>query len=301
MYYSTWARLREVLVTEASSPTVWRRWLAFELARLRREAGLDQKDVAKALRCTVGKVSYYETAERPVVLRDLDEVLLPLYNVPQDRWPQYLQAAKDSRQKGWWERYDTSTLRTWFSPFVGLEQGASRIRIYEAQLIPGLLQTKDYAESIVRRGTAERAEPDIARFVELRMTRQSVLHREPNPLRLWAVLDEAALRRVVGNPTVMKDQLLHLAEMARHPEITVQVVPYANGAYPGMTGRFQILDFPWSADPGVAYIEHRAGALYLEEPHEIEAHTVAFEHTCVLALPPDDSATMIRDVVEEIS
>lgn len=288
-------------MTEASSPTVWRRWLAFELARLRREAGLDQKDVAKALRCTVGKVSYYETAERPVVVRDLDEVLLPLYNVPEERWPLYLQAAKDSRQKGWWERYDANTLPSWFSLFVGLEQGASRIRSYEAQLIPGLLQTKDYAEAVARRGTAERAEPEIARHVELRMARQAVLHREPDPLRLWVVLDEAALRRVVGNLAVMKEQLLHLAEMARHPKITVQVVPYAHGAHPGMMGRFQILDFPWPTDPGVAYIEHQSGALYLEEPQEIELHTVAFEHTCVLALAPDESATMIRDVAEEYS
>ncbi|MGQ0837373.1 helix-turn-helix domain-containing protein [Actinokineospora sp.] len=286
-------------MTEASSPTVWRRWLAFELARLRRAAGLDQKDVAKALRCTVGKVSYYETAERPVVVRDLDEVLLPLYRVPEDRWSLYLQAARDSRQKGWWERYDANTLRSWFSPFVGLEQGASQIRICEAQLIPGLLQTKDYAEAVARRGTAERTEEDIARHVELRMTRQQILHRDPGPVRLWTVLDEAALRRVVGSPTVMREQLLHLAAMTRHPKITVQVVPYVNGAHPGMTGRFQILDFPWPADPGVAYVEHRAGALYLEEPDEIEAHTVAFQHTCVLALSPDDSAIMIRTVAEE--
>jgi transcriptional regulator with XRE-family HTH domain len=288
-------------VTQASSPTVWRRWLAFELGRLRREAGLDQKEVAKALRCTVGKVSYYETAERPVVVRDLDEVLLPLYNVPQEQWPLYLQAAQDSRQKGWWERYDGNTLRSWFAPFVGLEQGAAQIRIYEAQLIPGLLQTKEYAEAVTRRGTAERAEADIVHHVELRMTRQAVLHREPDPLRLWVVLDEAVLRRVVGSPTVMRDQLRHLAEMTRHPKITVQVVPYAHGAHPGMVGRFQILDFPWPTDPGVAYIEHQSGALYLEEPQEIELHTVAFEHICVLALSPDDSATMIRDVAEEYS
>lgn len=99
----------------------------------------------------------------------------------------------------------------------------------------------------------------------------------------------------------MKDQLLHLAEMVRHPKITVQVVPYVNGAHPGMLGRFQILDFPWPTGPGVVYIERQSGALYFEEPQEIELHTVAFEHTCVRALSPDDSATMIRDVAEEYS
>ncbi len=110
-------------------------------------------------------MSYHEAAERPVVVRDLDEILLPLYNVPREQWPQYLQAAKDSHQKGWWECYDASTLRSWFSPFVGLEQGALQIRVYEAQLIPGLLQTKAHAEAVTRRDTAERAEDEIAHHV----------------------------------------------------------------------------------------------------------------------------------------
>jgi transcriptional regulator with XRE-family HTH domain len=288
-------------VAEASSPTVWRRWLAFELARLRKEAGLDQKAVAKALRCTVGKVSYYETAERPVVVRDLDEVLLPLYDVPEERWPIYLQAAKDSRRKGWWERYDAATLPSWLSLVVGLEQGASQLRIYEAQLVPGLLQTREYADAVARRGTAERTEDEIARHVELRLARQAALDREPDPLRLWVVIDEAVLRRVVGSQGVMRGQLEHLAEMAQRPKVTVQVVPFARGAYPGMTGRFEIIGFPWPTDPGVAYVEHRAGALYLEEPREIEAHVVAFEHTSALAVSPSESLTMIRDAAKEYS
>ncbi len=289
-------------MTEASSPTVWRRWLAFELGRLRREAGLDQKAVAKALRCTVAKVSYYETAERPVVLRDLDEVILPLYKVPEDRWPVYVKAAKDSRRKGWWDRYDPGTLPSWFSLFVGLEQGASQIQLYEPQLIPGLLQTEEYAEAVARRGRAERAEDEIERLVELRMARQTVLDRQPDPLRLWAVLDEAVLRRVVGSAAVMKAQLLHLAKMTRQPKITVQVVPYERGAHPGTAaGPFVLLGFPMPADPGVVYVQYHAGALYLEERHEIEAHTVAFEHLCVLALPPDESAALIREAAEEFS
>jgi len=286
-------------VPETSSPTVWRRWLAFELTRLRKEAGLDQKDVARALRCTVGKVSYYETAERPVVVRDLDEVLLPLYNVPDAKWPVYLQAAKDSRRKGWWESYSADALPSWFSLFVGLEQGASQMRIYEGQAVPGLLQTKEYAAAFARRGTAERADDEIDRHVELRMARQAVLRREPDPLRLWAVLDEAVLRRVVGSRAVMADQLRHLAAMARSPKITVQVIPYDKGAHPGMTGPFTILGFPWSADPGVSYVEHRNGGLYLEQPHEIEAHTVAFDHLRVLAASPEESARMIGDAAEE--
>lgn len=287
-------------MTETSSPTVWRRWLAFELVRLRKEAGLEQKDVAKALRCTVAKVSYYETSERPVVLRDLDEVLLPLYNVPEDRWDDYLRAARNARQKGWWEGSDGTSMPRWFSLFVGLEQGASQVRAYESEAVPGLLQTKAYADAITRRGTAERRDDEVDRLVDLRMTRQAALSRESNPLRLWTVLNEAVLRRVVGSPAIMRDQLLHLVEMTRHPKITVQVLPYGHGAHPGMAaGPFQLLGFPWPADPGVAYVEHRAGACYLERDHEIEAHTVAFEHLVALALSPESSVAVVREIAKE--
>ncbi|QIZ34174.1 helix-turn-helix transcriptional regulator [Saccharopolyspora sp. ASAGF58] len=288
-------------MAETSSPTVWRRWLAFELTRLRKAANLEQKDVAKALRCTTAKVSYVENAERPVMLRDLEEVLLPLYDVPAEKWPKYLQAARDSRKKGWWESYDTDALPDWFSLFVGLEQGASQLRVYEAQLIPGLLQTSDYAVEVSRRSTMERAQEQVERHVEVRLGRQEVLRRRQKPLRLWAVLDEAVLRRVVGDVRVMLEQLTYLRQAMEQPKITVQVIPFRGGAHPGMVGRFQILDFPWPGDPGVAYVEHRAGAVYLEGAGEIEAHIVTFEHLCALALSPDDSAKMVESIAKEYS
>ena len=285
---------------EMSSPTVWRRWLAFELTRLREEAGLTQKDVATALRCSDGKVSYYETAERTVVVRDLDEVLLPLYNVPAERWPLYLQAAKDSRQKGWWERYDTTALPSWFSLYIGLEQGATQLRSYAGLFIPGLLQTTDYADGTFRRATAQHTEDEIEHRVELRLARQAILDRDPDPLRLSVVLDEAALRRAVNGPDVMKVQLLHLAAAAERPHVTIQVVPFTHGYYPGLTGSFQILGFAPPTDPGVVYIEHRGGALYLEQALQIEEHVVAFEHICFRALPPDDSVALIHAIAKEI-
>lgn len=286
-------------VVEASSPTVWRRWLALELTRLRTRAGLDERDVAKALRCTVGKVSYIETAERPVVVRDLDEVLLPLYEVPEERWPVYIQAARDSRRKGWWETYGADTLPPWFSLYVGLEQGAAEIRTYEAQLIPGLLQTRAYCDAIARRGVAERDDTQIQQHTDLRLARQGVLDRVPEPLQLNTVIDEAALHRVVGGSSVMKSQLSHLAAAARRPNDTVQVLPYAHGAHPGMLGRFSVLTFPWPADPGVAYIEHRAGAVYLDAREQVEAHVAAFERLRSLALTPTESAKMLYEAAEE--
>lgn len=288
-------------MVDTSSPTVWRRWLALELARLRAEAGLDQRDVAKALRCTVGKVSYIETAQRPVVLRDLDEVLLPLYNVPEERWPVYIQAAKDSRRKGWWETYDSDALPPWFSLYVGLEQGAADIRSYDAQLVPGLLQTPEYCEAVARRGAIERDDDEVRRHVDLRMARQQVLDRAPDPLRFDAVIDEAALHLVVGGADVMRSQLTHLASMAARRTVTVQVLPYAQGAHPGMLGRFSIVGFPWPADPGVTLIEHRAGAVYLDGPDEVEAHVVAFDRLRSLALGPEDSVSILRKAAEEFA
>ncbi|WP_245695666.1 helix-turn-helix domain-containing protein [Actinopolyspora saharensis] len=284
-----------------SSPTVWRRWLAHELTRLRKEAALERGEVAEKLRCSTQKVGHIETAFVPPKVRDLEEILLPLYGVTEDRRPYYVQAAKDARRKGWWESYESEALPEWFSLFVGLEQGASQIRTYEAQLIPGLLQTREYAKAVARRGTAERGQEQIEQHVEVRMSRQEALFRKDAPLRLWAVLDEAALLRVMGDREVMREQLVHLLTVTETPKVTIQVIPFEHGAHAGLMGRFQLLDFPWTGDPGIAYIEHRAGALYLEEPGEIEAHTVAFEHLCALALSPDDSATMIESIAKEYS
>lgn len=288
-------------MVETASPTVWRRWLAFELVRLRKEAGLEQKDVAKALRCTVAKVSYYETAERPVVLRDLDEVLLPLFKVPKSQWPDYVDAARHSRTKGWWESY-SETVPSWFSLYLGLEQGASQVQTYEAQAVPGLLQTDEYINALFRIDTVERVDAEIERMVAVRLARQAALERGSSSLRLWAVVDEAVLRRLVGGRKVMRRQLEHLVRVARESKATIQVLPFDRGAHPGVFGPFAIVTFPWPREPAVAhvvYIEHRAGGLYLEQPHEIEAHNVAFEHLRAQALTPDESVTFIERLAEE--
>lgn len=179
-------------------------------------------------------------------------------------------------------------------------QGATQLRIHAALLVSGLLQTPAYADATFRRGTEPLADDEIARRVELRMARQAVLDRDPDPLRLAVVLDEAVLRRRVGDPAVMREQLTRLAEAAQLPNVTLQVVPFEHGYHPALTSEFQIFGFPWPTDPGVAYVEHRAGALYLEQPYEIEAHVVAFEHASVRALPPDDSIALIRTVAKEL-
>ncbi len=286
-------------VAEAS-PTVWRRWLASELRRMRGDAGLEQKQVAQALRCTVTKVSYFENAQRPVVPRDLDEILLPLYSVPRDRWPHYLEAAELARRKSWWDGYDAEVLPEWFTRFLGFEQGAAEMRAYEPHVVAGLLQIRDYTSALFHGAHLALSEDQIAQSVELRNRRRSILLRDANPLRSWVVLDEAVLRRAAGGPSVMHAQLEHLVEVAQRGNITVQVLPVDRGAHPGIGSGFTILTFPWPTDPGVVYLESGWSAgVYLEEPHEIEDHRQIFERLCDLALTPDASLALMRDLAKE--
>lgn len=292
-------------MSRPSSPTVWRRWMAFELKRMRQETGLSQADVAQVLGCKVPKVSLTESGQRNVQEDDLRK-LLDLYEVPEDRRPDYLEAARNMRKRGWWERLGQHTLRSFFMLYVGLEQGAERVRTYEPAIIPGLLQIREYAAVTVSRGVAGTSPEKVQRAVELRMQRQQALWRDTDPLRLSVVMDEAALRRVVGDRHIMRAQLLHVAEVAvKHEDITVQVVPFERGAYDATYGPFVILSFPWSRepgvpyDPGVVYVELRSHAELLEGLPEIDLHSQVFQQLCTHALEPGDSIALIRNVAEE--
>ncbi|MGH9214183.1 MAG: helix-turn-helix domain-containing protein [Acidimicrobiales bacterium] len=285
---------------QRSSPTVWRRWLAFELRRLRSDAEMSQQEVAKVFGRSTAKVSYIENAQQNISTEDLER-LLQLYEVPEDKRPAFVDAAKNSRQKGWWERYDRRMVPDWLSLYVGLEQGASQLRVYEPLVIEGLLQTPDYHAALLRGEIVPRTEKQIAEIVELRTKRQDAVTRDEDPLELWVTLTEAALRLEVGGPEIMRAQLAHLADMAALPNVTVQIIPFSHGAHVGTRGAFKILDFGWEGDPGVVLIECRSGGLYLEAPHEIDEHTLAFQHLAAIALPPRQSAKMIRDTGKDIA
>jgi hypothetical protein len=261
---------------------------------------MEQKRVAQALRCTVTKVSYFENAQRPVVPRDLDEVLLPLYEVPEEQWPEYLAAADKARKRGWWESYDDEVIPEWFRRFLGLEQGASELRTYEPQFVAGLLQTPEYTAAIMQGAPTELSPRQVDDVIEVRRRRQDVVTREEAPLQFWAVLDEAALRRAAGGLHVMTAQLAHLIEAAQRPNVTIQIMPFSRGVHPGMGSGFTILKFPWLTDPGLVYVESGWSAgLYLEEQHEIDDHSLIFERLCKLSLDPDESIAMMRAIAKE--
>jgi transcriptional regulator with XRE-family HTH domain len=278
------------------SPTIRRRRLALELRRLRETARLTCEDVAEHLECSASKISRMETGRVSVSPRDVRD-MLDLYAVPQEQRESLVQLARDSRQKGWWHAY-SDAMQPQFATYVGLESAASEIRIYEVSLIPGLLQTEDYARAVVRAGMMNSPHEDIERRVALHMARQPAVTRD-DPPKVWAVVDEAALRRCVGGPAVMRPQLEHLLGHHAIPNVEIQVIPFAAGAHPGMGRPFVILVFSDVIDTDVVYLEDLASALYVEDAAEVARYNMFFNHLRATALSFDDSRALIRSVLKE--
>lgn len=283
---------------EITSPVVWRRWLSSELVRLRKVANLKQKDAARGLGCSVGRLSYLESGERAFSPDDL-ATLLPLYEVPKDRWPEYLDAAEAADKDGWWDAWADEELPKDLLHYVGLEDAATRIRAYHPTIIEGLLQTPEYASAIIERTWAQKAPERIARLADLRRARQAVLTRPHNPLRLHVVLDEAAIARRVGGDEVWRGQLRHLAVMAQRPHVTVQILPFSAGAHMGLYGQFAILDLPEKGGSGVVYVESLVETRLLEARNDIYQHSEAFRQLAGLALDAGQSLGLIQSMFQE--
>jgi len=284
-------------MANAQSPTVRRRRLALELRRLREAARLTCEEVAERLECSASKISRVETGRVSVSPRDVRD-MLEIYGLPEDQRESLVQLARDSRQKGWWHAY-SDTIQPQFATYLGLESAASEIRIYEVSLIPGLLQTQEYARSVISAGMVNSSHEDIGRRVELLMARQPALTRA-DPPKLWAVLDEAALRRRVGGAGLMRLQLDYLLTVASLPNVAVQVIPFGGGAHPAMGRPFVVLVFPERADPDVVYLEDLTSALYLEDVDVVDRYNVFFNHLRATALSFDDSSALITSVLKEM-
>jgi hypothetical protein len=225
-------------------------------------------------------------------------VMLGLYGVADnDVLTGLLKLAKDARQRGWWYSYK-DVLLSRFELFLGLESEADTIRDFELSMIPGLLQTSDYARELMR-GLMSFDAAEIERWIELRMARQQILARDDAP-HLWAILDEAAVHRVVGGKAVMQAQLLHLADTAAQGKITVQVLPYSAGPHPGQAGPFIILGFAELTEPEVVYMETVGGNLYVDKPEEVRLFTTVFDQLRAVALSPAQSAAMLQTLAGEL-
>ncbi|WP_329338016.1 helix-turn-helix domain-containing protein [Streptomyces sp. NBC_00663] len=277
------------------NPTVRRRRLGQELRRLRELKGMTAEEVAERLLVSQSKISRLENGRRSISQRDVRD-LCGVYEVEDHRIVDSLmQMAKDSRQQGWWHSFGDIP----YSVYIGLETDAASLRVYDPQVVPGLLQTRTYAESLISGALPEATPTDIDKRVQVRLRRQERISAADNPLRLWAVLDEATLRREVGNRQVMIEQLEHLIEMSQLPHVTVQLIPFTMGAHPGVSGQYAILEFPDAADSSVVYIEGVTSDLYLEKAQDVQKYSVMYEHLRAQALNADQSREFIAKVAKD--
>ena len=280
-------------MAQGQSPTVRRRRLAAELRRIREQRGLTIDQVSERMAWHPTKLSRIETGRRSAPPGDV-RALLELYEIAGDEADTLRRLARQARQRGWWEAYK-DVLPPVYSTYIGLEAEAVSVRNYECLFIPGLLQTENYARAAIRGVLPQATEEDVDSRVAVRMGRTRLLYS--GSLHLWAIMDEAAIRRCVGGPTVMMEQAQHIKELAALPTVTVQVIPYSAGAHPGMPGSFSILEFPDKTDPEVVYIDSAAGDLFMEREEEVARYTVTFEHLRAAALSPADSIQLIMSAV----
>jgi transcriptional regulator with XRE-family HTH domain len=276
------------------APPVRRRLLGAALRRFREQAGFTLEDAARMLECDRSKISRIETGQRGIRPKELRELLME-YGVDDPRRDALVAIARQTRQSGWWQSY-SHVLSDAYQDFIGLEASASAIWIYEAQLIPGLLQTEDYARAIASASLVGESQEEREQFVEARLTRQQVLVRA-DPLQFWAVLSEGALRQLVGGSEVMRVQLHHLIEVSNtRPNVNLQVLPFSAGAHAATSGPFAIMKFPEAPDLGVVYLEGQTGGIYLESTDEVARYTLVSEHLRASALSTAATVRLIEEV-----
>ncbi|WJK41682.1 helix-turn-helix transcriptional regulator [Solwaraspora sp. WMMA2056] len=280
-------------MTERRSPTVRRRRLGAELRRRRDAAGVTIDAVAERLECSSSKVSRIETGHTTATPRDVRD-MLEIYGVTGTEAEELVQIAREARQKGWWHPY--STVLT--GAYVGFEAAARSVRAYEQQVVPGLLQTADYARAMICAARPDITAEEVDHRVHVRLKRQSLLTQE-DQIDVWAVLDEAVLSRPVGGDAVMRAQLHRLVEAADLPNVTLQILPFEVGAHAGMDGTFTILDFPEPSDADVVYAENATGGLFLEKTEELRKYIFIFDHIRAAALAPEESVAMIAKRAKE--
>jgi transcriptional regulator with XRE-family HTH domain len=285
-----------VTTPNLGGPTVRRILVGAQMRRLREAADISREDAAYVIRGSGSKISRLELGKVSFKERDIVD-LLTHYGVTDEEQRQAIVAlARDANAPGWWHNYD-DILPQWFETYVGLEEAASLIRTYEVQFIPGLLQTEDYARAVTIAGRPALPGEEVERRVKLRMHRQRILDRPHNAPRLWAVVDEGALRRPIGGSRVMRSQLDHLLAMKDKRNVTVQIMPFRFGGHAAEGGAFSILRFPEPDLPDVVYVEQLASALYLDKREQVDRYGQIFDRLTVDSQPPDLSAETLNKII----
>jgi Domain of unknown function (DUF5753)/Helix-turn-helix domain len=279
---------------QSSGTAALRIQLGGQLRTLRKTRRVSREQAGWEIRASESKISRMELGRVPFKERDIAD-LLTLYGVDDDERAALLSLARQASAPGWWQRF-ADVIPSWFLSYLGLEESASLIRTYEVQFVPGLLQTAGYARAVIELGYPGAPAEEIDKRTELRRHRQNVLRRSAPP-HLWAVIDEAVIRRRVGTSEVMREQVESLIEASRLPHVRLQVIPFGAGGHAPAGCPFAILRFPGRGLPDVVYVEQLTSALYLDKPADVDHYTVAMDNACLIAEPPDRTAAILAGLL----
>ncbi|MFE9766400.1 helix-turn-helix transcriptional regulator [Streptomyces sp. NPDC005808] len=281
-----------------SAPTVGQVVLGRRLLDLRERAGLKREEAARILRVAPATVRRMEMAEVSLKIPYL-QLLLKSYGVSDEEAEGFVLLAEDANKPGWWQRFH-DILPGWFSMYVSLEGAAALIRQYEPHFVPGIMQTEEYARGVLKAGAIGQTRPeDIERHVALRMQRQDLLTRADAP-RVWAVMDETALRRPIGGPEVMGAQIDKLLAVMKLPNVTLQVIPFSSGPHPGTYGPFVLFRFAVPELPDMVYSEYLTGAVYLDARSEVATHLEVMDRMAAQAATAHRTKEILRDLRKEL-
>ncbi|MFI7596630.1 helix-turn-helix domain-containing protein [Actinoplanes sp. NPDC049681] len=281
-----------------SGPTVLRILLGAQLRRLREGRGITREDAGYEIRASGSKISRMELGRVSFKERDVAD-LLSMYGVEDAAEREALLGlARQANNPGWWHHFG-DIMPSWFQSYLGLEAAASLIRTYEIQFVPGLLQTPEYARAVIMLGHAGATADEIDRRVELRRQRQQLLDR-PDAPQLWAVIDEAVLRRPIGGADVMRGQIEALIEASKRPNVRLQIIPFHAGGHAAAGGPFAILRFPEPELPDVVYVEQLTSAIYLDKRDDVDHYAIAMERVCIDAEPPNHTQEILGKLLHEV-
>lgn len=282
----------------AGGPTVLRMLLGAQLRRLRESAGVTRDDAGYHIRASGSKISRMELGRVSFKERDVTD-LLEYYGIDDVAEKEKLvQLTREANATPWYQKFQ-DVVPDWFHVFVGLEEAAQLIRVYEVQFVPGLLQTEEYARAVIVQGAPGLDPDEVERRVALRMGRQKLLTRE-NPPRYWVVMDEAALRRPMGGRDVHVGQIERLIDLVGEPNITIQVMPFRYGGHAAEGGAFTIMRFPETDLPDVVYMEYLTGAHYIDKPEEVERYAAVMERLSVAGTSPDRTREILSGMLKDL-
>lgn len=289
--------VNELVAQSNSGPTVMRILLGAQLRRMRVAKGISREDAGFAIRASHAKITRLERGQVGFKVRDVED-LLTLYGLtdPGERRA-LLDLVHRANAHGWWHKH-SDVLPSWFNVYMGLEEAASIIRSFEVQFVPGLLQTEDYARAVIELSRTATAKNEIDSRVAMRMRRKERLLTSDS--RLWVVIDEAGLRRPYGGDAVLRSQLDHLIELSAHPNITIQLTPFAMGGHPAAGGPFTILRFASDQLPDIVYLEQLASALYLDKYEDTHGYAEIMDRVTMQAPFPTATPDLLRQIRDSL-